>query len=148
MPKYSFACLACNTVFSKVLKSGEHPEYPCPECGDMADRAWEGASFGFDFKGGGSAPGNSGVTKHDYPTADIAVGRDADTQWGIHEERKAVKEKIRKEHGHNALSRRNVLSDGSRGVAYAFGGESVVESRRPLVREAEKHNWGVPPKEG
>lgn len=78
MPKYTFECPGCQAQFTRTLKMGDHEAHPCPSCGTAAPRFWGSESFGFGFAPSDSAaPGNSGVTKDDYPTADHAVGKSA-----------------------------------------------------------------------
>lgn len=128
MPKYSFEC-ECGTQFSKTLKMGEHPTHECPNCEQEAPRVWEG--FGFSFAPGGSAPANSGVAKHDYPTADYAVGRDADSRWAEYRARERVKDKVREVGGSRALIRKN----GQDYVEYTAGGSKLIEDRKKVNQE-------------
>jgi len=130
MPRYTFECVDCHTRFTKSLKMGDHPSYGCPECGSEAPRLWNGESFGFDFSVEGNSPGNSGVTKHDYPSADQAVGRSSEVRWQEIRARDAVKEKVREKGGTHALIRRN----GTDYIEYEAGGETVIKRRRNLVK--------------
>ena len=133
MPRYTFDCVNCNARFTKTLKTGEHPTHGCPECGEEAPRLFDGQGFGFDFAEG-KTPGNSGVTKQDYPTADQAVGRSAEARWGEVTARKQVKDKVREVGGTHALIRRN----GSDYVEYEAGGEAILEKRRKLVKDGNE----------
>ena len=129
MPKFSFDC-KCGTRFSRTLKMGEHQTYPCPACGNDAPRLWEG--FGFNFAAGGTAPGNSGVTKHDYPTDDFVVGRDAEARWQDHFAREEVKNKVRAGGGSRTLIRKN----GKDYVEYVAANEKkLVEDRKKVSAE-------------
>jgi len=137
MPKYTFECSGCNVLFTRKLKMGEHPEHPCPSCGEMAPRQWEGESFGFDFQEGAN-PGNSGVSKLDNPTADQAVGRDAEKRWGELHARDKVKQTVREKGGHRALIRTHGVENGKPYVEYEGGTDSLLEARKKLVKGAEK----------
>jgi len=96
MPQYTFRCNACNLQFKRRLAMGVHATCACPSCKQGAPREWEGQGFGFGFQEtAATAQGNSGVAKHDYPTADNIVGRSAEAQWNIIHRRNAAKDKIR-----------------------------------------------------
>jgi putative FmdB family regulatory protein len=142
MPRYTFEC-GCGVRFSKNLRIGEHPTHSCPSCGEDAPRFWEGESFGFGFQEG-AVPGNSGVSKHDYPTADQVVGSDAEKRWAELRERDKVKQAVRAKGGHQALIRKHGQEKGQPYIEYSSGGEKVVKIRKELVKEAEKAKWGVP----
>lgn len=138
MPKYTFECASCDARFTRKLKMGEHPDHPCPSCGSQADRLWDGESFGFDFQESTTAaPGNSGVSKHDYPTADQAIGRDAEKRWETIEARDKVKDEVRKKGGHRALMRRHGFEGDKAYVEYTSGSDQLIEGRRKLVKAAE-----------
>lgn len=128
MPKYSFEC-ECGLQFTRTLKMGEHKTHECPNCKDDAARVFEG--FGFSFAQGGAAPGNSGVTKHDYPTADQAVGMSADKRWEEYRAREKVKDKVREVGGNRALIREN----GPDYVEYKAGGQGTIETRKQVSKE-------------
>lgn len=129
MPKYSFECSACNLFFSRNLKMGDYKALSCPNCNSDAPRVFEG--FGFNFAQGGSAPANSGVAKHDYPTADYAVGSDADKRWAEYNEREKVKNKVREAVNSHALVRTGTKDY----VEYSAAGEDTLSKRRRLVRD-------------
>lgn len=137
MPRYTFECASCSTRFSRKLKMGEHPTHPCLSCGAEADRFWEGESFGFDFQEG-SVPGNSGVSKQDYPTADQAVGRDAEKRWEQLRARDEVKDRVRQVGGHRALQRQHGVEGGKPYIEYQAAGEKLIKGRRKLVDAADK----------
>ena len=103
MPRYIFECQDCNLRFERVLKIGIHVTHPCPNCEDEAPQIIEG--FAFEFSDGKGSIANSGVHKHDYPTAEIVVGKDADKRWGVVTEREKVKAEARKQGGTTALIR-------------------------------------------
>jgi len=136
MPKFAFECPACNTRFTRTLKMGEHPDHPCPSCKKPAPRHWAGEGFAFDFAEGGEAPGNSGVTKHDYPTADNAVGRSADKRWAEYNARAKVKKQVREQGGAHTLNRTDSPEkEGDRSyIQYTAIGEKEMKSRRDAAK--------------
>lgn len=139
MPKYTFECSTCNTQFERTLKMGEHPTHPCPACQGPAPRVWMGQGFGFDFAASQKAPpANTGVTKHDYPTADQAVGSSADARWAEYNAREQVKGEVREVGGNRALIRKN----GEGFVEYRAGSQNLIEARKKLVKEADAEGWG------
>lgn len=137
MPKYTFECKSCNARFTRNLKMDDHQSHACPSCGGDAPRFWEGQGFGFDFEQG-KTPGNSGVSKHDNPTADQAVGSSAEQRWGEYQARTKVKEKVREVGKTHALTRRNGIEKGKPFVEYGAGGDAVLEHRRQFVKEGNK----------
>lgn len=122
MPKYEFQCQVCSTRFDRTLKMGDHPTHSCPSCKEDAPRLFTG--FGFSFAAGGSAPANSGVHDHDFPTADKIVGRSAEERWATYRERDKVKQKVRQQGDSAALIR----VDGD--------GFSEYEAMAPVGKEA------------
>lgn len=141
MPKFAFECGACQVQFERTLKMGEHVDHPCPACQQPAPRLWMGQGFAFDFAAPvASAPANTGVAKHDYPTADQAVGSSATSRWSEYTARAEVKDKVRTVGGHRALLRRN----GQDYVEYEAGTQKLLDTRKKLVKEAEQNAWGVP----
>ena len=140
MPKYTFECPACEVQFERTLKMDEHPTHPCPSCRGQAPRVWMGQGFGFDFAApANAAPANTGVAKHDYPTADQAVGSSADARWGEYNAREKVKGEVRKVGGNRALIRRN----GQNYVEYEAGTSNLLDARKKLVKEADAQGWGA-----
>jgi hypothetical protein len=119
---------------------GEHLTHACPKCKDQVPRFWDGQGFSFDFSEGGKSPANSGVTKHDYPTADQAVGRSADKRWAEYREREKVKEEVRKKGGTRALNRTDSPEiDGNRSyIQYTAIGEEALNSRREVVSKLKQ----------
>lgn len=112
------------------MKMGDYKSYECPSCKADAARVFEG--FGFNFKAPAKAPiGNTGVTKHDYPTADYVVGRDAEQRWAEYAERQKVKDKVREAGGTHALVRTGTKDY----LDYHVGGESTLVKRRKLIRD-------------
>lgn len=133
MPKFTFECEFCATRFSRTLKMGVHKTHPCPSCKAPAARFWPGQGFGFDFAATeGTSSGNSGVAKHDYPTADQAVGRSADSRWQEMAARGEVKDKVREVGGSRALIRRT----GKDSIEYEAGTDATIARRKALVKEA------------
>lgn len=131
MPQYTFHCGACNLQFKRRLSMGVHATCVCPSCKKGAPREWEGQGFGFGFQEtAGTAKGNSGVTKHDYPTADNIVGRSAETQWNLIHERNAAKDKIR---GQGVgLARRDHVEKGRVVTEYSTLSEGSFAARKRL----------------
>ena len=135
MPKFTFECQtdSCNLRFERVLKIGEHVSHECPNCHDQAPRVMEGFSFGFK-EAADAKPGNTGVHKDDYPTADQAVGKSADQRWEQHRARDAVKNTVLAHGQTHALTRRTA-PDGSY-VEYEPLNEAGRQNRRVKVKKA------------
>ena len=93
MPRYTFECQVCLVRFERTLKMGDHTTHACPQCSDDAPRLFD--EFGFAFASGGQSTANSGVHGHDYPTADMAVGRSAEQRWQLLQEREKAKNAAR-----------------------------------------------------
>lgn len=137
MPKYVFECQDCNLRFERNLKLDTHITHPCPQCGDEAPQIIEGFAFGFVEKPGATTA-NTGVHKQDYPTADIAVGRDADKRWDEIHVREKVKAEARKQGGTEALIRHNSrdyidyepMSDAGRAAHYRLSERAVAAMKR------------------
>jgi putative FmdB family regulatory protein len=136
MPKFTFECSICNVRFTRTLKMGEHPDHPCPSCKQPAPRHWPGEGFAFDFAEGGHAPANSGVTKHDYPTADQAVGRSAEKRWAEYAERDKVKAQVREVGGTHALNRTNSPEKSGQHsyIQYTAIGEKELKERKETAK--------------
>ena len=131
MPQYTFLCSSCQIQFHRRLSIGDHPSHPCPSCRDPSPRFWEGQGFGFGFTPTeATARANSGVTKHDYPTADEAIGRSADAKWATIHARNAAKAKIRDKGV--ALSRRDLVAEGHVVTEYTSLGSPEFEARKRL----------------
>jgi len=114
LPTFEYFCDDCDAEFEELLlKKEEIQEYfdhhPCPNCKNRAERI-RVSSFSFKFAGnvnqgaGSGVHGNSGVHDLDYPVIDKAVGRSAETKWEGYNQRKAARDKVRKEAGTNAVS--------------------------------------------
>ena len=131
MPKYEFECQHCNVRFERTLKMGDHPTHPCPKCSEAAPRLL--SDFGFGFAPG-KTPGNSGVHDQDYPTADKAVGRSADSRWKEVAARDKVKEQARKEGGTPALIRK----DGEAHIDYEPMSEQGLQAHREIVKQVRE----------
>jgi len=134
MPRYEFECQDCTLRFNRNLKMGEHPSHACPRCSATAPRLWD-SSFGFAFSSGNGAPGNTGVHKDDYPTADHGVGQDAQQKWAEIHARQATKKKVRDASGTDKLTRRDD-PDGNY-IDYEGLSDEGVEARKNMLR---KHN--------
>lgn len=137
MPQYTFYCEACNLQFKKKLSMGEHSHHKCPNCKDKAARFLEGFGFGFSPTAG-TAIANSGVTKHDYPTADNIVGRSADERWKIVDARNKAKKKLRETAGAVALSRRDISEGGKQVSEYTTLGQTQFDARKQLEGDFKK----------
>ena len=132
MPVYEFECQYCEIRFKRTLKMDTHPSHPCPECICDAPRLWEGFG-GHTFAPGEGATANSGVHDHDYPTADKAVGRDADARWEEIGQREKVKATVRETAQTRPLSRKN----GADYVEYTSMTESRMAKRVAAYRDAK-----------
>lgn len=144
MPQYTFFCTGCSLQFKRRLAMGAHPTHLCPECRSAAQRQWEGQGFGFEFQAGaGTAQANSGVAKHDYPTADNAVGRSAEAQWAIIHARNEAKDKIR-DRG-IGLSRRDQIVKGEVVSEYTALPQQTYDARKKLegVFKAKAERDGI-----
>jgi putative FmdB family regulatory protein len=128
MPQYTFECPVCDVRFTRVLKMENHLSHECPSCKEPAPRVLEG--FGFQFAQAGTAPANSGVHDHDYPTADKAVGRSADARWSVFAEREKVKAAARQQGGTHALIRHTLPE----AVGYEPMTPAGVDARRELAK--------------
>lgn len=137
MPKYSFECQSCNVRFTRNLKMGVHGTHECPSCKDEAPRIWDGQGFGFDFaQTEGTKNANSGVSKHDYPTADVAVGMSADVRWKEIQAREEVKRKVRQGGQRLALSRKDAPDHTY--IDYSAVTPEQNEARKGLIEEAKR----------
>ncbi len=132
MPKYVFECQTdgCTLRFERSLKMGDYGTLECPNCHEPAPRVMDGFSFGFKETPG--KVGNSGVHKEDYPTADQAVGRDADKRWAYYADRDKVKAEARKQGETHALMRKT----GPGFVEYEPMSDVGREARRNLTKTA------------
>ncbi len=134
MPKFSFECVSCQCQFTRTLKMGNHPTHPCPMCETPASRLFEG--FGYEFAASPkAAPGNTGVAKDDYPTADHAVGKSATARWDEIRARDDVKNKVRSVGNTHALIRTHGDEKGKSFVEYEAGGQALIEKRKKIVND-------------
>ena len=114
MPTFEYSCQACEILFEELLIQSDEIEkyrewHPCPQCGERSQR--EAVSMiNFAFKApagqtqGSGVHGQSGVHDLDYPKIDKAVGRSAAVKWQQYNQRKADRDKVRKEAGTNAIA--------------------------------------------
>jgi putative FmdB family regulatory protein len=111
MPSFEYFCKDCKKIFEELLlQPGDAKKYekqhPC-KCGRIAERVLSKSNFAFKAPSGptqgSGVHGQSGVHDLDYPALDKAVGRSADTKWGVYHERKAVRDKARAKFGTNAV---------------------------------------------
>ena len=103
MPVYEYECKHCDSLFEELLTSradvqAYSKQHVC-DCGKMADRVPSVANA--VFKG---IPGRSGSHDLDYPVLDKAVGRSAEKRWGVYNQRKEARDKVRKQSGSRALT--------------------------------------------
>lgn len=94
---YNYQCWqsdgGCGTKFSVEHLTGKAPEiYPCPLCGKDAKKKYEGFSI------------VHGKTMDKGSSVDVAIGRSAEERWGKIHERKAARDRFRRETGTQALS--------------------------------------------
>jgi len=136
MPVYEFECQFCEIRFKRTLKMDNHPSHICPECACDAPRLWEGFG-GHTFAPGGEALANSGVHDHDYPTADKAVGRDAEARWGEIDQREKVKAAVREGGQTSKLARQN----GEGYIDYTAMTDDRMAKRRAAYRDAKQVLW-------
>ena len=103
-PTFEYTCEACAIIFEETfidpdeIKKYQHA-HPCPQCPEVARRVLSVSNF--QFKG---TPGQSGSHDLDYPTLDKAVGRSAAEKWGVINEEKAKRDKVRREAGQFAVT--------------------------------------------
>jgi hypothetical protein len=76
------------------------------------------------------------VTKHDYPTADIAVGMSADTRWQEIQARETVKRQVRKGGQANALIRKHAPDNTF--IEYEAVTPERNEARKRLIAAAKR----------
>lgn len=93
MPTYSFKCDFCNTRFEKSLKISEKHSINCPACNKSTSKM-PSTGVGLNFAESKKIPKD----------IDLAVGKDAERKWMDYEEKKKVKEKIRKDTGSERLA--------------------------------------------
>lgn len=114
VPTFEYFCDECDALFEELLIQPDEvrqfsKEHPCPSCGEMAGRL-EISVTNFSFRGpsgpvqGSGVHGQSGSHDLDYPTLDKAVGRSSEKKWAEFGKRKAVRDKVRREAGTNAIS--------------------------------------------
>jgi putative FmdB family regulatory protein len=131
MPQYTFYCEPCSLQFKRRLAMGDHPEHKCPSCKGLAGRRWDGQSLSHSFAASaGTALANSGVSQHDYPTADNIVGRSAEMRWAEQHKRNAAKAQIRDQGV--ALARKDTSEGGERVSEYQALGQAQFEARKKL----------------
>lgn len=135
MPKYVFECQeeGCSLRFERTLKIGDHPTHKCPNCEATAPRVLDQEGFAFAFaQPKEAAPGNTGVHKDDYPTADRIVGKDADLRWAQYDAKEKGKDAIRKATGSHALTRKQ----GKDFVTYEPLSKQDFDKRKQIAKRA------------
>jgi|TARA_R110000824_G_scaffold48399_12_gene136713 putative FmdB family regulatory protein len=131
MPIYEFQCDACGLRFEKLFRAVSNTqESPCGSCGEPAHKLVSAAAFQFaHIPVGGPRPQNTGVHSIDH-NADLVIGRDAERRWKMAEERKALKDKVAREHhkvGGQAFGMDHVVRDGSAEGGYRTMGKGERE---------------------
>lgn len=126
MPLYEFECCYCSLQFKRSLPMDEHATHPCPKCHQVAPRVWAGFGGHAFQTPATAATANTGVHKDDYPTADHAVGKDAEKRWGFQLARNKVKEEVRA----HTNSGRLVRQDGQGYIEYGVMSEGRREARK------------------
>jgi putative FmdB family regulatory protein len=95
MPNYTFKCDNCNTRFEKSLKIEQAEKgIACINCGTITTNKLPPSGVGFKMAESKKIPKD----------IDLAVGKDAAKKWEEYEEKKRLKDKIRKESGSERLS--------------------------------------------
>lgn len=94
MPIYTFNCSNCTLTFEKSLRVSDGDEIKCPTCSNIAKKLPPK-----------NVVGRMAEVKSLPKDVDLKVGADADKRWEEYEEKKSVKEKIRKETKSDWLSR-------------------------------------------
>jgi len=93
MPVYSFKCSNCTLTFEKILKPLVE-EVTCPSCNGFAIKLPPK-----------NVLGKMGEVTSMPKDIDLAVGADSDKKWEEYEERKSIKDKVRKETNSDWISR-------------------------------------------
>lgn len=94
MPIYSFRCSQCSLKFEKSLKPDYSGEVQCPSCSNPSNKLPPQ-----------NVVGKVGEVTSIPKEIDLKVGSDSEKRWGEYEERKSIKEKIRKETNSDWISR-------------------------------------------
>jgi len=121
MPIYEFKCDNCKLTFEKIFsRVSKNQQEDCPDCGNKANRI--PSLTNFKMKESTSIP----------KEIDLKVGADAEKRWLEYEDRKSVKEKIRKENNTSRLSRD--LNGNYSPVSVTSEGKVVSESEAVELR--------------
>ena len=95
MPNYTFKCEKCSTRFERSLKLEQADKGTlCPSCGNKTANKLPPSGVGFKMAESKKIPKD----------IDLAVGKDAEKKWEEYDEKKRIKDKIRKETGSERLS--------------------------------------------
>jgi putative FmdB family regulatory protein len=92
MPRYDYQCQSCGAYHEVVCAmAARADEIECPRCHGVAEQVIL------------TAPGvmTAGMTNM---TQDVAIGKDSDRRWGRIFEKKAERDRIRRESGKSALT--------------------------------------------
>lgn len=119
MPTFEYMCESCEIIFEELLiLQSEIKEFsqshPCKNCKEPCGRVPSVTNFQFKgvAEGDPTKKGSSGSHDLDYPTLDKAIGRSSNRKWKEYQERKAYRDRVRREAGTNALT-----TDGETAVA-------------------------------
>lgn len=126
---------------------GDHLSHKCPSCKGESPRKWDGQALSHSFAASaGTAKANSGVSQHDYPTADNIVGRSAEMRWSEQHRRNDAKSQIRDKGV--ALARKDSVEAGQRVSEYHALDQPKFEARKKLEgkfrTEAKKRGLSDP----
>lgn len=94
MPIYTFKCQKCSLRFEKVQKPNNTEDVLCPDCSGISEKLPPT-----------NVAGKIGEVTSMPKDIDLKVGADADKKWEEYEEKKSIKEKIRKETSSEWISR-------------------------------------------
>jgi len=93
MPTYDYKCDSCGVVqeFVQSIHKPLPESLPCPRCGEDSFHVFL------------IAPGVL-TANMDHKTIDVAIGKDAEARWEKVNERKARRDKIRRESGKTGIT--------------------------------------------
>lgn len=122
MPLYEYKCKKCFLKFERNLKISDSDNIPCPNCKEITQKLPPQNVMG-------AVKESTSIPKD----VDKIVGKDSEEKWNDYEERKQLKEKVKKEAGTGALSRD---SEGNYSpLEITKDGEKVSESEGIKLRK-------------
>ena len=127
-----FFCEKCKYLFEKnnvpPFKENGAPNYytSCPKCGDVE------ASIQYKV--------NEDIKTHPSNSTDMIVGKESEKRWAGYEERKSMKEKIRKETGNIAVGLEMKKKSQLDKINYEYKTVSKerIQERKALYADYEK----------